>query len=87
MLPAMITSLAFPDRRILRVDLYPRVTGASNQYRATEQIQDHIILYLYPTSISATRELMLLAVLLVPSLCAQDSCTGLESAIVGRVVC
>lgn len=26
MLPAMMTSLAFPDRRVLRVDLYPRVT-------------------------------------------------------------
>ncbi len=25
-LPAMITSLAFPERRVLRVDLNPRVT-------------------------------------------------------------
>ena len=30
MLPAMMTSLAFPERRVLRVDLYPRVTGSGD---------------------------------------------------------
>ena len=62
-LPAMMTSLALPDRRDFKVDLYPRVTvSADNQplsYRTTDNMTVSCQIVPFPDFItSARRELI-----------------------------
>lgn len=56
MLPAMMTSLALPDRRVLRVDLYPRVT-AKDQH-SKHEAESYAFIPLPDFITSARRELM-----------------------------
>lgn len=68
MLPAMMTSLAFPERRVLRVDLYPRVTerdGGQQLMLMLKFLSRRMFSPLPDFITSARRELMLSAVFLV----------------------
>ena len=63
-MPAMMTSLALPDRRVLRVDLYPRVTEIGSQRLKTNIFENGGLVPLPDFMTSARRELMLSAVFL-----------------------
>jgi hypothetical protein len=60
----MMTSLALPDRRVFRVDLYPRVTEIGSQQLKTNIFEDGELVPLPDFMTSARRELMLSAVFL-----------------------
>lgn len=57
----MMMSLALPDRRLLRVDLYPRVTEISISDKFVNRIQKSVCVPFPDFITSANLELMLLA--------------------------
>lgn len=57
--PAIITSLAFPDRRVLRVDLNPRVTAKQSQYKFAELREMNSVPF--PDFMTKARRLLMLS--------------------------